>query len=92
MGRRFVSSDCLMICFSSPVYLHSLNFEFHVILPGSFPVLPLLPAVSVPSVANFLARVEKHRAGLWPKFKLYKTWQGQIQLLVTDTPYLNFLR
>ena len=74
------------------VYLHSLNFQFHVILPGSFPVLPLLPAVSVPSVANFLARVEKHRPGLWPKFKLYKTWQGKIQLLVTDTPYLNFLR
>ena len=92
MRRRFVSSDWLMICFSFPVYLHSLNFEFHVILPGGFPVLPLLPTVTVPSVADFLAGVEKHRAGLWPKFKLYKTWQGQIQLLVTDTPYLNFLR
>ena len=74
------------------VYLHSLNFQFHVILPGSFPVLPLLPAVAVPSIADFLAGVEKHRPGLWPKFKLYKTWQGKIQLLVTDTPYLNFLR
>ena len=81
-----------MICLSGKVYLHSLNFQFHVILPGSFPVLPLLPTVSVPSVADFLARVEKHRPGLWPKFKLYKTWQGKIQLLVTDTPYLNFLR
>ena len=92
MRRRFERSDWLMICFSSPVYLHSLNFEFHVILPGGFPVLPLLPTVAVPSVADFLAGIEEHRAGLWPKFKLYKTWQGKIQLLVTDTPYLNFLR
>ena len=57
-------------------YLHALDLELHVVLPGGLPVLPLLPAVSVTSVSDLLAGVEQHRAGLWSKLKLYKTWQA----------------
>ncbi len=45
-------------------YLHALNFEFHVVLPGCFAIFSLLPAVAITSVADLLSRVEQHRATL----------------------------
>ena len=58
-----------------------------MVLPGGLPVLPLLPAVAVPSVPHLLAGVEEHGARLWPRFQFV-----EIGLLGTDKPYLNFLR
>ena len=73
-------------------YLHALDLELHVVLPGGLPVLPLLPAVSVTSVSDLLAGVEQHGSRLWPRWDLCKTQQWQSQLSLSASPYLNFFR
>jgi hypothetical protein len=40
--------------------LRPLDLQFHVILPGRFAVLPLLPAVAVPPIADPLPAVQHH--------------------------------
>lgn len=51
--------------------LRALDLEFHVILPGGFPVLALLPAVAIASVPHFLPAVQQHRAAFWPYFDFF---------------------
>ena len=48
----------LMFCY---IYLHALDFKFHVILSGCFSVLPLFPAISVSAITNLFARIQQHR-------------------------------
>ena len=52
---------------TSVTYLHPLDLELHVVLPRGLPVLPFLPAVAVPPVADLLPRVQQHRTRLRPK-------------------------
>lgn len=44
------------------LYLHSLDFELHVVLSGCFPIFPLLPTVPILPVLHFLPVVEDHGA------------------------------
>lgn len=46
-------------------YLHSLDFQLHVILSGGFPVFPFFPAIPIFPVLHLLPIIQDHRTILW---------------------------
>lgn len=62
--------------------LHALDLEFHVVLSGGLPVLPLLPKVTILSVFHLLTIVEDNGAILRPC--LWGTGQPLIMFLKGD--------
>ena len=47
-------------------YIHSFDFEFHVVFPGCLAIFPLLPQISIVPVFHLLPIVKEHAATLCP--------------------------
>lgn len=76
-------------------YLHALDLEFHVVLSGSLPILPLLPKVTILPVFHLLTIVEDDGAILRPgngggRLEFYEQSPGFVTLHTGELSHLVF--